>query len=67
VSGFRDAIVTTSRAAVAGGNENGDALGDSLLIGGIVSSIGGRAVHGFALAIADAHDRGGAVLALMRF
>src|SRR5713101_5686570 len=54
VGGFGDAIVTACRAAVTGGNENGDALRGGLLISGVVGSIGGRAVHRFALAVADA-------------
>src|SRR5258708_7866640 len=53
---FSNAIVTAGRAAVTGGDENRDALCDGLLISGIVSGIGGRAIRGFALAITDAHD-----------
>ncbi len=58
MSCFGNAIVTTGRATVASGNENGDALSDGLLISGIVGGVGGCAVHGFALAITNAHDRG---------
>ena len=58
VSCLHSAIVTASRAAVTGGNENGDPFGDGLLISGVVGGVGGCAVDGFTLAITDAHDGG---------
>src|SRR5882762_5611772 len=58
VSSFRNTIVATGRAAVTGGDENGNTLGDGLLIGGIVGGICGGSVHGFALAVTDADDGG---------
>ena len=56
VSCFGNTIVATGRAAVTGSDKNRYAFGNGLLIGRIVSGVGGCSVHGFALAIADAHD-----------
>ena len=54
--GLGNTIVAASRAAIAGGHENGDAFGDRLLVGRIVRLIGGSAVYCFTLPVADAHD-----------
>ena len=53
---FGHAVVATRRPAVARSHENGDAFRRRLLIRRVVRRVGRRAIHRFALAVADAHD-----------
>src|SRR5262249_39791830 len=56
VHGFGGAVVAPGGAAIACGDEDGDAFRDCLLVRGVVGRVCRGAVDGFALAVADAHD-----------
>ena len=55
---FANAIVTAGSPTIARGNEDRSAFRHRLLICRVVRGVCGSAIHGFALAIADADNRG---------